>query len=463
MDTSLFRSKVLPLMIPGSPPDPPGTTQWLTRDAAPVRLQSHKIRVEVLTGPDAGRQVELPGPEVRVGSAAGCDLQLRDPTVSRHHLTVRLEEARIRIIDADSRNGTFLDGLSVRDAYARPDSHIALGQTSLRLAMLPEVVEIPLSPRDCFGALIGRSVAMRRVFAVLERVAPTDATVLVEGETGTGKELVAEGLHDESPRAGGPLVVFDCSAVSPTLIESELFGHVRGAFTGAVADRQGAFEAADGGTLFLDEIGELPLDMQPKLLRVLERREVRRVGSNQGRRVDVRIVAATNRSLAREIERGRFREDLYYRLAVVELMLPPLRERPDDIPLLIDHLVRQVGGPNARLPERVVEALRAQSYSGNVRELRNAVARALSLAGHQESAPAVAPATNDPGTLSMPIDLSAPLREGRDRALDAYEKAYLQAALERTGGNVTRAAELAGVNRKFIQRAMKRLGLRGDE
>ena len=461
MDIRFARAKVTAFMIPGAPPDPPGTTLWLTRDAAPVRLQSHKICVEVLAGPDAGRQVELPGPEVRVGSAPDCDLPLRDPTVSRHHLTVRLEEDRIRIVDAGSRNGTFLDGLAVLDAYARPDSHIALGQSSLRLAMLPEVVEIPLSPRERFGGLIGRSVAMRRVFAVLERVAPTDATVLVEGETGTGKELVAEGLHDESPRSGGPLVVFDCSAVSPTLIESELFGHVRGAFTGAVSDRQGAFEAADGGTLFLDEIGELPLELQPKLLRVLERREVRRLGSNQARRVDVRIVAATNRSLAREIERGRFREDLFYRLNVVAVPLPPLRERPDDIPLLIEHLVRQVGGPQARLPERVVEALRGQTYSGNVRELRNAVARALSLAGGRSAEPA--PAVSDPGALSLPVDLSSPLREGRDRALDAYERAYLQAALERTGGNVTRAAELAGVNRKFIQRAMKRLGLRGEE
>jgi DNA-binding NtrC family response regulator len=456
-----FRSKGPFIMLPGAPPDPPGTTQWLTREGAPLKLQSHKICVEVLAGPDAGRQVELPGPEVRVGSASGCDLQLRDPTVSRHHLTVRLEEDRIRIIDSESRNGTFLDGLCVRDAYARPDSHIALGQSSLRLAMLPDVVEIPLSARERFGGLFGRSVAMRRVFAVLERVAATDATVLVEGETGTGKELVAEGLHDESPRAGGPFVVFDCSAVSPTLIESELFGHVRGAFTGAVADRQGAFEAADGGTLFLDEIGELPLELQPKLLRVLERREVRRVGSNQARRLDVRIVAATNRSLAREIERGRFREDLYFRLAVVEIALPPLRERPDDIPLLIEHLVRQVGGPEARLPERVTEALRAQSYAGNVRELRNAVSRALSLAGRGPAAPAPTSVAADPQ--AMTVDLGAPLREGRDRALDAYERAYLQAALERTGGNVTRAAELAGVNRKFIQRAMKRLGLRGEE
>jgi transcriptional regulator with GAF, ATPase, and Fis domain len=258
-------------------------------------------------------------------------------------------------------------------------------------------------------------------------------------------------------------VVFDCSAVSPTLIESELFGHVKGAFTGAIGDRAGAFEAADGGTLFLDEIGELPLDLQPKLLRVLERREVRRVGSNQVRKVDVRILAATNRSLSREVERGRFREDLYYRLAVIHVGLPPLRERPEDIPPLVAHFTRELGGPGAvPLPETLIKTLETQSFAGNVRELRNVVARAISLRAPTPSSTQALPGAAPAGSpqVTVPIDLSVPLKTARDRLMDTYEEAYLREALNLTSGNITRAADLAGVNRKFIQRAMKRLGLR---
>jgi transcriptional regulator with GAF, ATPase, and Fis domain len=280
--------------------------------------------------------------------------------------------------------------------------------------------------------------------------------VLIEGETGTGKELAAEGLHDEGPRTAGPLVVFDCSAVSASLIESELFGHVRGAFTGAVGDRAGAFEQADGGTLFLDEIGELPLDLQPKLLRALERREIRRVGGNQSRRVDVRIIAATNRSLVREVERGRFREDLYYRLAVIAVKLPPLRERAEDIPPLIEQFLRELGARPAP-PAHLLTALAHQSFPGNVRELKNAVARLVSLAGGQPGegpAPAVAPSTAES------FDPGVPLRVAKERMIDAFERTYLEAALARTGGNISRAAELAGVSRKFVQRAVREHGLK---
>ncbi len=447
-----------------NPKDLPVTTLWLT-PAKPARLVSRKVRIDVLAGPDSGRHAELPGPEVRVGSAPDCDLALRDPTVSRHHLTLRVEGERIRVLDVGSTNGTLLDGLHVRDAFARPDSRIQAGTSTLRLGMLPEVVEVPLSSRDRFGALLGGSAAMRRVFAILERIAPTDTTLLVEGETGTGKELVAEGVHEESQRSGGPFVVFDCSAVSPSLIESELFGHVKGAFTGSVADRAGAFEAADGGTLFLDEVGELPLDLQPKLLRALERREVRRVGSNQVRRVDVRIVAATNRSLSLEVERGRFREDLYYRLAVIHLVLPPLRERPEDIPLLVAHFTRELGGPDAvPLPDSLVKTVENQSFAGNVRELRNFVARALSLRAPTPANPQTPlEGTTTSPSITVPLDLSVPLKQARDQLIDQYEQAYLREALNLTSGNITRAAELAGVNRKFIQRAMKRLGLRDPD
>jgi transcriptional regulator with GAF, ATPase, and Fis domain len=292
---------------------------------------------------------------------------------------------------------------------------------------------------------------MRQLFTLLERIAPTEDTVLVEGETGTGKELVAEAIHEQSQRAAGPFIVFDCSAVSEGVLESELFGHLRGAFTGAVADRLGAFEAADGGTLFLDEIGELPIQLQPKLLRAIERGEIRPVGDTNPRRIDVRIVAATNRNLADEVSRGRFREDLFYRIAVVSLRLPPLRERLDDVPLLVDHFVEQLrrGRRDAQVPESAQRAFRAHAWPGNVRELRNAVARSLSLGHYAEVQPAAV----------GEVDLSVPLKVARDRVAEAHERAYLREALRRAGGNVTHAAEIAGVSRRFIQRAMKRYAL----
>jgi transcriptional regulator with GAF, ATPase, and Fis domain len=431
-----------------------------SREPGGAKLRSHKIRIEVARGPDAGRVAELPGPEARIGSGADCDFVLKDPTVSRLHLILRVERDRLRVIDPGSRNGTTVDGVEIRDAYARPNSSIAIADSTLRLRMLTDVVELPLSTSDRFGRMLGKSVAIRRVFALLERVAPTDATLLIEGETGTGKELVAEGIHEASPRAAGPFIIFDCSAVSATLMESELFGHVRGSFTGALTDRTGAFEEADGGTLFLDEIGELPIELQPKLLRALESREIRRVGSNRPRRVDVRIVAATNRSLSREMERGEFREDLYYRLAVISVQLPPLRERTDDIPLLVRHFERERSsrsGSTEIIPEATIQALMGQSWPGNVRELRNAVDRILSLGSaalrdEQDGVPPALP--------SVDVSLCVPLLVGRERLIDAYERGYLQEALKQACGNVCRAAELAGVGRRFVQKAMKRHGLR---
>ncbi|HVY45031.1 MAG TPA: sigma 54-dependent Fis family transcriptional regulator [Minicystis sp.] len=437
------------------------STAVLDRDGK-LKVRCRTLRIDVVSGPSAGLSRELPGPAARVGSGPGQDLVLADPAVSRHHLTLRIDDLGVRVVDAGSRNGTWLDGTRVLEAYARPDSSIAIGNSVLRLRLGTGYVELPLSPREAFGALLGQSVAMRQVFTVLERVAPTAETVLVLGETGTGKELVAEAIHEESPRASGPFIVFDCSAVAPTLVESELFGHVRGAFTGAVEGRAGAFEEADGGTLFLDEIGELPLELQPKLLRALERREVRRVGANVAKKVDVRIVAATHRNLEELVSRGVFREDLYYRLAVVTVHLPPLRERPEDIPLLARHFARQLarGAPAAELPERTLAAFAGQAFPGNVRELRNAVARALSLGvlpGGGDERRASAPSLASP----FAVDLSVPLKVARDRIDEAFEREYVAQALEETGGNVSRAAELAGVNRKFIQRAIKRHGLRG--
>jgi DNA-binding NtrC family response regulator len=307
---------------------------------------------------------------------------------------------------------------------------------------------------------------MRHVFAILERIAPTDLPVLIEGENGTGKELVAEAIHEHSPRTAEPYVIFDCSAVTPTLIESELFGHVRGAFTSAVSDRIGVFEAANGGTLFLDEIGELPIDLQPKLLRALERGEVQRVGSNVKRRVDVRVIAATNRQLSREVERGKFREDLYFRLNVLNVSLPPLRERLDDIPIIVRHFEKDLlprTGAIAPLSDETITAFMNRSWPGNVRQLRNEVARALSLGISPHAQASISPPTTPTETTLPTIDVSEPLLVGSKRIVEAYEKAYIEAVLRQTGGNVSRAAELAQVNRKFIQRAMKTWGLREEE
>ena len=444
-----------------------GGTQLVVRDGDNVKLLRRHIELEIVAGPDSPRSVELTFRKIRIGTRDTCELVLTDPSVSRHHATLELEDAGVRVIDAGSRNGTIVDGLRVQDTYARPDSTLVLGKTTIRLRLVNDVVDVPPSKRDRVGGLIGNSVAMRQVFTLIERVAPTDTTVLIEGETGTGKELVAEAIHDESRRAEKPFIVFDCSAIAASLVESELFGHTKGAFTGAVGDRIGAFEAADGGTLFLDELGELPIDMQPKLLRLLEKQEVKRVGSNQTHKVDVRVVAATNRNLAEEVAKGRFREDLFYRLAVVRIPVRPLRERAEDIPLLVRHFEAQLvarSATKASVPPDVVAQMTTQAWPGNIRELRNAVARTLAIGAPTPSSAnprsTQRSPTNADGDLRAEIDLSVPLIVARDRILEEFEKAYLEAALAESGGNVTRAAEIAGVNRKFIQRALARYRLR---
>ncbi|MRG96373.1 sigma 54-interacting transcriptional regulator [Polyangium spumosum] len=427
-----------------------------------LTLRTNKIRVEVIQGPQAGETLELPGPGVRIGSGADCDFKVKDPTVSRHHLTLRIERNKIRILDAGSLNGTTVDGVQVRDGYARPDSRITIGKTEFRLLMVNTFIELPLFPGERFGHMLGRSTAMRAVFAVLERAAATDATVLIEGETGTGKEVAARAIHEASPRSKGPFIVLDCSTISPELAESELFGHVKGSFTGATMDRPGIFEEADGGTVFLDEIGELPHGLQPKLLRALESMEVRRVGTNRPKRFDVRVVAATNRPLSRAVDLGVFREDLYYRLAVVPVRLPPLSERSEDISMLVRHFEKELSTrmrSTRPLSQEVIDSFSGLTWNGNVRELRNAVARALAFGAGEG---AKNNEGGEPDLQSLGIRLDEPLLHGRDRVAQAYEKHYLRLMLQKTDGNVSRAAELAGVGRKFVQMAMKRYGLRGD-
>jgi DNA-binding NtrC family response regulator len=410
----------------------------------------------VLDGPDRGRQVRLAGGLARIGSGPGNQLCLTDHTVSRMHCEITSISGTLRLRDTNSTNGTFIDGVRIFDAEVTPGALVRLGNTVLRIDQLdqPELVE--LSSRDRFGPLLGGSAPMRRLYAILDRIAPSEATVLVQGETGTGKELVAQAIHENSHRRQGPFVTVDCATLPENLVESELFGHVRGAFSGAHADRDGAFEQARGGTLFFDEIGELPLPLQSKLLRAIESRQLRRVGSDKARAVDVRVIAATNRSLAAAVNQGQFREDLYYRLAVVELELPPLRSRRDDIPLLIAHFHGIFSGSDQAVPEALVDWAKARSWNGNVRELRNYIQRVVCLGLGSTS---IAPAARTESSERPELPLHLPLKEARMVWLEQFDAAYLRATLQRTQGNVSRAAELSGVNRRLLHRMLARLGM----
>jgi transcriptional regulator with PAS, ATPase and Fis domain len=424
------------------------------------------VELVVLEGPSRGTRVRIEGTKATVGSSEACTLRLADPLVSRMHCVLEMGESTIVLRDLGSTNGTFVGELSIRDVDVLPGAVVRVGESAFRIEAEGHARAIPLSSRESFGELVGTSLAMRAVYAMLERVAASDATILVTGETGTGKDVVARSVHAESPRRSGPFVPVDCGAIPENLIESELFGHVRGAFTGAIQSRKGAFEEAHGGTLFLDEIGEMPLSMQPKLLRAIESRSIRRVGASTLTPVDVRIVAATHRTLARSVNEGTFREDLYYRLAVVEVTLPPLRARQGDVALLANRFFRKLAPPNTRLSSEALRQLEARSWPGNVRELRNHVERAVALGQVQDdSAPpsVVEPRAFLPEGLESLVPLSLPLKDAREKWTEAFESIYVRAMLAATQGNVTRAAERAGVSRRFLQRTLARLGLGRDD
>jgi DNA-binding NtrC family response regulator len=295
---------------------------------------------------------------------------------------------------------------------------------------------------------------------MLEKVAQSDINVLIEGESGTGKELVATEIVQRGTRCDKPFVIVDCGAISPSLVESELFGHVRGSFTGADRDRVGAFEAADGGTVFLDEIGELPIELQPKLLRALEAREIRRVGETRARKVNVRVVSATNRDLEREVNKSRFREDLYFRLAVIQVHVPALRERLDDLAILIRHFLGQLGCPEEEklFSNSVMEEMAKHDWPGNVRELRNYVERTVVL---QTASPTSRKSTPASPMVSGNVDIRIPFKIAKDASVDAFERAYLGALLESCGGNMSKAARTAGMDRMYLHRLVQKHGLRG--
>jgi transcriptional regulator with PAS, ATPase and Fis domain len=356
-----------------------------------------------------------------------------------------------------STNGVTIGAYRLYDAVVPLDVPLTIGDTDIVVQALGDTVDREQAETDRFASVLGRSARMRELFADLGRIAPTDYTVLIEGETGTGKDLVAEAIHRASPRSEGPFVVFDAAAVAPSLVESELFGHERGAFTGASTARAGVFEQAHHGTIFLDELGELPKDLQPKLLRALEKRQVRRVGGSRTMDVDVRVIAATNRNLRSEVARGQFREDLYFRLATAHVVVPPLRDRMDDLPLLVERFLAEERPPRtlADVPPHVWQMFQAHRWPGNVRELRNAVQR-LALTPNRplrEVDAAVAVSAPDARLLALP--------EARREAGDAFERAYLQAVLARTGGNVTRAAAIAEVSRQMLQKLMRKHGVGG--
>jgi DNA-binding NtrC family response regulator len=431
---------------------------------------------------------------ITIGAMEDNDVVIRDDTASRYHCKIVQEENAYVLQDLGSTNGTFINKVRIKEAFLRPGCTVTCGKTNLQFHSFDEQVRIRPAESDRLGDIIGTNVKMREIFGILEKIASTTTTVVIEGETGTGKEVVANTLHKRSNRRGKPFIVFDCSAVPENLIESELFGHEKGSFTGAIMARQGLFEMANGGTIFLDELGELSLELQPKLLRVLETREVRRVGGTRPLKVDVRVIAATNRRLEDEVKAGRFREDLFYRLSVVRVFLPALRDRREDIPLLVKHFLKEgafnrdaSGGLRVRnIARDALDLLTAHEWPGNIRELLNAIERACSFAERDcievadlptniaARAGVVAKPTL-PATLPapLPVPSAAPapaspefgesepgtFKEAKEQWVAAFEREYVLNILRRNGFNISHAAREAEIDRKYFRKLMRKYGI----
>ena len=435
-----------------------------TADDGPASALPARLVLVVTSGPDRGARLPLAPGRFVVGSSPLCDLRLRDSTVSRRHLELSVEDGAVLLRDLGSKNGSTYLGARFQDLRIGAGAQVTVGATAL--ALRGEEGALPLHEADRFEGMVGGSAAMRRVYAEVERLAPSDVPVLVTGETGTGKELVAAALHARSRRAGGALVVCDLGAIAPSLIEGELFGHVRGAFTGADRDRAGVFEEADGGTIFLDEIGELATELQPRLLRILESSTVRRLGDGRARRFDARVVAATRRELDAEMAAERFRSDLYHRVAGAVVRLPPLRERLDDLPLLVETITGDLasrGGPRLQLPEGTMAALRAYTWPGNVRQLRNVLERGAALCpAGGELAPALLGLDDedDAAPRAVAADPGVPFKRAKERLLVAWERDYVHALMARACGSPQKAAHIAGLDRAHVYRLLKKHGVR---
>ena len=436
----------------------------IRREATPATVNLRRCKLVVIKGAQRGTEFVINSDLFRVGKAPENDLVLGDETVSRVHFEILRDAKGYLVRDMKSTNGTFLDGAEVKEAYLRAGSVIAAGSVELKFTPFEERIEILPSEKEQLGDMVGKSPAMREIFGLVERIAPTDATVLIEGETGTGKDMIARTLHLLSPRTAAPFIVVDCGAVAGTLIESELFGHEKGSFTGAISARQGAFELASGGTVFLDELGELSLDLQPKLLRVLESRELRRVGGSKTIKVDLRVIAATRKDLRSEVEKGKFREDLYFRLNVVPITAPALRERREDIPLLIDHMLAKLapGNPTV-ISDSTRAALMAHDWPGNVRELRNVLERAIAL-GASDIFPSASSSGDRAAQLATGLDFEAGMsfRDTKEKWNELFERRYLTWLIRRADGNISKAARDADMDRKYLHKLLRKYGITAD-
>ena len=443
----------------------------MSRGTKPLETENYglpvrTLRVEVIEGADRGRIATTRSESLTVGSADGNDLVLSDPTVSRYHVEFERAGRAVCVIDHGSTNGTSVGGARIERGWIAPGTDLRVGRTRIRVHD-GESITVALHPGETLGTLLGRSNAMRRLMARVAKASASDVPVLLVGESGTGKEKIARGLHDLSDRHEAAFEVVDCASLAPSLIATELFGHERGAFTGAERQHIGAFERAHGGTLFLDEIGELPPELQASLLGALERRRFRRVGGRDEVEVDVRVVAATHRDLRAEINAGRFRLDLYYRLAVLVLKVPPLRERAEDIPLLVAHFSEGLGlDGSARdelFPPEVLDALARHHWPGNVRELRNVVEATIALGETSAPDAGIMPARDDPfdpDAIPLGRILALPYKEARDAVLQRFERRYVERALERHEGNVTHASRAAQMDRSHLSSLIKKHGLK---
>ena len=454
-------------------------------DGQPTSIQLRRYTLTINPTTPAQREVVFDKSTLSIGSISGNDLVISDTTLSRNHCRILQKKNNYTLLDLDSTNGTYINGIRIKEAFINSGCSIQLGNTNIKFHADDQHIQITPKKSDKLHNIIGKNIKMREIFGILEKISPTNATVIIEGETGTGKEVIARSIHKLSHRAKKQFMVFDCGAVPESLIESELFGHEKGSFTGAISNRQGIFELASGGTVFLDEIGELGLDMQPKLLRVLETRKIRRVGSNKVIPVDIRIIAATNRNLQEEVKIERFREDLFYRLSVVRLVIPPLRDRVEDIPMLVSHFLQTHSfnrGPKGILKlngisDGVHQAMFNYHWPGNIRELLNIVERACSLSDSSKIELCDLPdsiSTKGPLIPSPNIHTQSKqnserkkdkipqeykkmtFKEAKEKWVSSFEEDYIRHMLEKNKMNISKASREAQIDRKYFRKLMKK-------